>query len=435
MSQVLTFDLGTTYFKVCLFNQQQRMVAQRRISVPIERPSSELAELPVVVFEQCLSAAVRDLNRQVGGLHNVTKACFASQANSFTLLDVNSRPLIPFLLWIDQRARGTEVLLECFRNRPHFYATTGLAHFDYQFMLAKISWLRTHQPATVERTRRLCGMSDYLVWWLTGNHLTETGLMGLTGLVDVQREHYWHVAAQHFGMPLEWLPQIVRAGSDAGRLRPVIAKDWGLPNDCRVVMGCLDQYAGAIGADNTEPGRVSETTGTVLATIRLAREFWSSAHPGVFQGPGFAQGTFYQMIFSSLSAGVLEKYRNSLPDRPTFAELDELAAAVPFGAEGLELHPDATNLAAAEMFIHRTENHHRGHEVRAIMEAVAYELRRHVVGLCGCEWPSSLRAAGGAARSQLWLQIKSQILGLPVEGVNCSEPTSLGAARLAHGFL
>jgi xylulokinase len=432
MSHVLTFDLGTSYFKICLFDEALGLVARKRIAVPVDSPAPGRSELPVPVFCDCLTAGVHDVSRQAGGLRDVSRVCFASQANSFTLLDGNSRALIPFLLWVDERACGMEASLRSLTSRSDFYATTGVAQLDHYFMIAKLRWLHEHQPEIIGRTRRLCGMSDYLVLWLTGNHLTEAGLMGLTGLANIHCLRYWSDAVRYVELPIEWLPQIARAGSDAGRLRSEIAQEWGLPSDCRLIMGCLDQYAGAIGAGNTEPGYVSETTGTVLATVRCAREFSPLAAPDVFQGPAFSPGIYYQMVFSDLSAGLLERYRNQLPDHPTFSELDTLAAQVPAGAEGLRLHPTVLSRNAPVTFDGRMRSHHRGHEVRAIMEAVAVELRRQVDTLCGRDWPSLVRAAGGAARSRLWLQIKSQVLGCPVRAVNSLEPTSMGAARLAQ---
>ncbi len=59
-----------------------------------------------------------------------------------------------------------------------------------------------------------------------------------------------------------------------------------------------------------------------------------------------------------------------------------MAAAVPTGAEGLRLRPDAALRKSGEMFMNRSAIHHRGHEVRAILEGVAAELRRQVMLLC-----------------------------------------------------
>ena len=55
MSRVLTFDLGTTYFKVCLFDDSARLVARRRVAVPAEKPSAGRTELPVAAFRRTRS--------------------------------------------------------------------------------------------------------------------------------------------------------------------------------------------------------------------------------------------------------------------------------------------------------------------------------------------------------------------------------------------
>jgi sugar (pentulose or hexulose) kinase len=84
-----------------------------------------------------------------------------------------------------------------------------------------------------------------------------------------------------------------------------------------------------------------------------------------------------------------------------------------------------------DAFVGMTAKHTRGHAVRCIMETVAEALARQVACLCGGEKPELVRAAGGAARSDLWLQIKADRLGVAVAATQCPEPTSLGAACLA----
>jgi len=431
MSRILTFDLGTSYFKVCLFDEDLQLIARHSVTVPVTAPKPGQCELPIADFQRTLKDAVAEVSRQAKGVRDVTTVCFASQANSFTLLDASDSPLLPILIWRDQRAQDVDAFLQEYAGGADFYASTGIAQLDHQFMVAKLHWLRSHAPALLERTRRVFTISDYFIWWLTGNHLAEAGLAGLTGLIDIHRLEYRPQALQLLNLQAASLPTVVRAGSDAGPLRNQLIDAWGLAPNCRLVMGCLDQYAGAIGAGITSAGGVCETTGTVLATVRCASEFDNDAGAGVFQGPAFSPGIYFQMVFSNLSAGVLERYRNRLPDHPTFEELDGLAAAVPSGAEGLKLNRHACCDDGTDWFDGRTAAHQRGHEVRAVLEAVAWELKEQVNVLCRSDSPNTIRACGGAARSPLWLDIKREIVGCSVVRVNSSEPTSLGAARLA----
>lgn len=431
MTHILTFDFGTSYFKVCLFDQSLQLVARNSRAVPLSTSELGRCELPVHEFERCLAEDVREIGRKVGGLGNVTKVCFASQANTFTLLDRSDASLIPFLIWSDQRASDLGEFVEQFSGGRKFYSETGIAHFDHRFMPAKLRWLELNLSSAITQARRVVTLSDYFVWWLTGRFLTEAGLAGLTGMVDIHRLKYRTAALELLHLSQDKLPPVVRAGSDTGPVCDEVISAWGLSPSCRLVMGCLDQYAGAIGAGITAAGGICETTGTVLATVRCAQAFDEHAAPGVFQGPSFSPGRYFQMVFSSLSAGILERYRNLLPDRPAFHELDRLAANVPAGAEGLQFNRAAVLDGSVDMFLRRTSIHRRGHDVRALLEAVAEELQQQVATLCGNDRPASIKSCGGAARSRLWLDIKRETVGCNFEPVDCPEPTSLGAARLA----
>lgn len=114
-----------------------------------------------------------------------------------------------------------------------------------------------------------------------------------------------------------------------------------------------------------------------------------------------------------------------------FSELDELAELSPSGARGLRLRPDAFHHDTSQMFENQHGHHSRGDEVRAILEGVAVELSRQIQLLCDGELPAVIHASGGAARSKLWLEIKSRTVGIPVVAVDCPQPTALGAALLA----
>jgi xylulokinase len=262
---------------------------------------------------------------------------------------------------------------------------------------------------------------------MTGRHVTEGGVAGLSGAMDVKAFAWWDEMLERLGVRAAQMPAIVRAGTDLGLVREEVAGEMGLPGSCRFVVGCLDQYAGAIGTGTVERGRVSETTGTVLAAVRLSDSIDSGLPDDVYQGPAFDEGKFFQMSFSSTSANLLEWYRDTLADRPSFAELSRLAGEA---NDVVVIEPYREGEPVESCFRNVRAEHSVGQVVRGIMRTVAEALKRQVSSLSP-QMPAAIRSAGGAARSDVWLQLKADVLGTTMEAIDCPEPTSLGAAMLA----
>lgn len=432
MSKILALDLGTSYFKAALVDQSGSLCALHKVPAPITHPQEGYCEMAPDRFRQVIAQAITHLGvTSSNALTDVAAVTFSSQSNSFLLLNSEDQPLTPFIIWADERAKSQEDQVPALSRAPDFRRTTGMMQMDWQYAAAKLLWLRRQRPEIWRQARRLCLISDYLTLWLTGRHVTEAGAAGLLGIVDIHKLQWRQRACDQLALPPSWLPAIVRAGTDLGLIVPEVADALGLPKTCRFVVGCLDQYAGAIGAGNVVPGMVSETTGTVLATVRCARGFNADTESATFQGPGFNPGVFYQMLFGCTSANLLEWYRNCLPERLDFDSLCRRAAKIPPGAEGLTLRPDADKGTLEKGFIGWSSRHTIGHAVRSIMETVAFALAEQVNRLCGSERPVEVRSCGGAARSEVWLQIKADVLNVPFVRTACPSPTCLGSAMLA----
>ena len=210
-----------------------------------------------------------------------------------------------------------------------------------------------------------------------------------------------------------------------------VADEIGLPRSCRFVVGCLDQYAGAIGTATVKPARVCETTGTVLAAVRCSEQFRDDPPGDVFQGPSFNPSKWWQMSFSSTSANLLEYYRSQLGESVTFDVLTRQAMT----AEPSDLVIHRFEGSVENSFRDVGPQHTRGQVVRAIMQCVAQSLAEQIRSLCPDKLPSEIRSAGGAAKNDQWLQLKANTLKTAFVSLRCEEPTSLGAAILAGSAL
>jgi xylulokinase len=430
MPHILTFDLGTTYFKAALFDQSGRLAALARQRTPLEFPQEGWCEMSAGHFIATLQLAAEQLREQSPrGYQDIVAIGFATQANSIVLLDENDQPLMPFIIWTDRRAGDFEKELRplLFRN---FQDTTGVPGLSAEFSVAKLLWLAKNQLHVWSKARRLCYLSDYLTLYLTGQNVTEAGMAGLSGMVDIHDLKWWPAAMQLVQPGNIALPRLVRAGTEVGTILPHRAAEWSLPAGCRMIVGCLDQYAGAIGAGNIASGAVSETTGTVLAAVRCSDRF-EPRLPPIYQGPAFDPGLYYQMTFGSTSANLLEALRNHEAPKMEYSELTAEAEKVPLGADGLRIKPDAHLLPADQMFLNLRPEHTLGHRVRAVLEGVAFALKDLLQQLSPSGIHGPIHSCGGAARSRFWLQIKADVLNVPFQAMTCPEPTSQGAALLA----
>ena len=427
MGTIFTIDLGTTSFKAALFDSSLKLIAVARVPTPVHVAAAGWREiLPEAFFRaiQDLAGLLRTQNPS--GYSSIGMVTFSTQTNSFILLDGRDCPLTPLILWSDERARHDFSSEEDFRIAAP--SVTGLPSVGALAAPAKLKWMAKHQPEILAATRRFCLIGDFLTLWFTGRHVSEAGATGFTGLLDIHQLSWCPEVEQGTGFSRSCLPSVLRAGADLGAIRSEAAEALTMNPSCRFFLGCLDQYAGAVGAGNTLPGAVSETTGTVLTTIQCSDRF-SEMGGGYYQGPAFREGWYWKMMVAERGASLLEAFRNAQPDRPEFPVLDAEAASTPPGAEGLRLvAPIGTN--PRDAFSGISTHHNRGHFARAIMEAVAFALASQIQILCANP-PSELRCCGGANRSRVWLQIKADVLNIPCAPPACDEPACLGAAVLA----
>jgi xylulokinase len=431
---IFTIDLGTSYLKFALFDRSGRMTRSAIVAPSIERPHPGWMEMTFDGFLKAVDDGVNEVfaDAEVGP-EAVEAITFATQANTFLLLDSAGRPLTPLLSWTDVRARDQSGQVRRLERLPRFVETTGVPAMTAEFMAAKLQWLMRHNQGAWRQAACVCTISELFTLWMTGHHAADAGSAALTGLLNATTREWWLEALETVPVPRAMLAEVFDAGTDLGPLLPTARERWGFGPACRFVVGCLDQYAGGIGVGNTATGILSETTGTVLAALCCTHQISRLDNAAVFHGPSFREGLFYRMTYGGASADFLHWYRGQLAGLPSYAELASLAASSSPGAEGIRLDRRTTPEQAILPYLNMSP----ASVTRAILEANAFALRDHVAALGSNEQQrfSEVRSAGGAARSATWLQIKADVLGVPVRATECPEPTSLGAAILAEATL
>ncbi|MFZ4615058.1 MAG: xylulokinase [Rectinemataceae bacterium] len=444
----LCFDIGTTSVKIVLYDQGGVLVAKAIIDCALESPKVNWHELDPelwwkAVVEGCSSVMASSGCRP----EEVRSVSGCSQGETLVFLDEAGRPTRPAISWLDLRARSETEELSSLASRDELFAATGQTDFDPTWSACKVLWVKRHQAEVFARTRRILLVEDYIVWRLTGRACSSPNLLSSSLFIDLRSAGYWHKLVDHVGVA-HMLPEIVASGSRVGTLSTAAAAELGLEARTLVVKGAMDQATSAIGAGNIVPGIVTETTGSVMAIgITSAALNFDSPVRLPYQ-PHLVSGAYLYLPYVQTAGSAYKWWRDSFCQEEiaragnpeaAYAQMNTLAASVPAGSEGLVFLPFLAGAGQPEndpdaraVFYGLTLKHGKGHCARAIMESIAFllrkileDFRRSGVGM------KELRSMGGGARSELWLQIKADVTGLPIVRMEEEETSTLGAAILA----
>ena len=430
MEVVLGIDLGTSYFKLGLFDRRGRLRGLGRVPVEVERGDGSRCELTVERFISQLENSFRQACRDAGiRPADIAGVSYSSQANSFVLLDDSYRPLTHLVLWPDRRAERIDPVVRALWRRPDFRAVTGVGLESGEFCVNKLRWYQQYEPEIWARTRRVMTISDYLVFLLTGKTCGDAGTASLLGIWDVRRNEWWADGVDALGLSRTQLSALLRPGSVVGPTSEMAYGFLSLPSGVPVAVGGLDHHIAAIGAGVGRLAPFSESIGTVLACLRHTDEYRPAA--GCCVGPAGVGARYYSFAFNDNGASGLEWYRNVHAQERSFDDLIRSAEQIAIGSDGLIALPDIHRSQGLAGFKNVTSEHREGHFVRAILELTAANLMQLVESLCGERRPERIVATGGGARSPLWLQIHADVLNAELVTSRCSEPACLGAALLA----
>lgn len=424
----LGLDIGGTGVKAGLYDASGRCLGFARRSCTPEASADGHVEISIQRLEAAAQEVVREVLAGGANFESVRAMSISSQGQTFVPLDVQGRPLHPAILWYDSRAQ---------EQAGRLRAATG-AEVEAIASAAKIMWLRENRPQAAAAAYYLL-LPDYFAFRLTGEAVTDPETAASTGLCCPDHGGYAPAALEAAGLCVAQLARIQRPGSVIAPLNRRAAEAWGLSPEALLVVGTNDQYAGALGAGNHAPGVLSETTGTCLALVTLVRQLPSPLVPGLLGG-AFPIAPYSFLLAYIKTAGVLLDWLSrELTAGRGVEELVRLAADVPAGSRGVLLLPHFDGAvspkpaAGARGVIAGLSLHHGIAEVfRAALEGVCFSLRQNVEFLEQWAPPlAAIRCIGGGARSDLWLQMKADVLGRAVEKPAVTEAATLGAAMLA----
>ncbi len=449
MEYLLGIDVGTTSLKAGLFAPDGRCLGVERQEYQLDTPSAECAQLDAQRYWQACVQTVRKLLLPLDNkAKSIVAVAISSQGETTIALDADGNPVYPALVWLDNRASSqANSLAKQFKDQV--YEHTGIAEIIPTWSACKVLWIKENEPQAFSRVAKFLLVQDYLVYKMTGRYVTDGSVSCTNLFFDIIRNSWWPEMLEAVGIQAEQLPEIAMPGSVAGIIRKEAARELGLPDHVKVVNSGMDQAVGAIGAGNINPGVVSETTGAALAIQVTVKDPFIDPHKSI---PVYVHSVpdHYLLVPVCPTAGMAFKwFRDQFGDaeikRAESENLDsydlmtELASSVQPGADGLVMLPHLMGAFSPEInplargsFTGFTLSHTRAHFVRALLEGVAFLLKRNIEFVEGAGIQvSEIVSTGGGSRSRLWNQIKANVCNTKIITLQNEETALLGNAILA----
>ena len=163
------------------------------------------------------------------------------------------------------------------------------------------------------------------------------------------------------------------------------------------------------------------------------------AHKKLILGTHVVPGMWLLQGGTVGGGGTLKWFKQEFGQDMSFDELTKLAEDVAPASDGVTFLPYMAgerspiwNPDAKGVYYGLSFDKTKGHMIRATLEGVAYSLQHNLITAeeTGVK-VESLNAMGGAANSELWVQIKADITGKTINVPTSDTATTLGAVILA----
>lgn len=430
--KIAGLDIGTTGCKCTVFDERGSYLGKAYRDYPVRRDRSG-HEIDAKALMDSVWAVIAEMAAQYADIAGIGVTSFGE---TFVLTDAEGTPLYPSMLYTDPR--GAE---ECAELVDHFGAerlaeTTGLRPHE-MYSLPKMMWLKRHHPEIWAKGKHVFQMEDYVVWHLTHTAQISQSLATRTMGLDIRTLEWNRDLYAAADVDISLMSRPVPGGTSAGKVTAEAAEKTGLSPESLVISVGQDQVGAAIGAGAFDASVAVDGAGTVecLTPVYDQLPDAKAMYDGYFAiVPYVVPGKYVAYAFSYTGGALIDWALKTFGAGKTNQQMEEA-----YGRDeptGLLVLPHFAGAATPYMdtgsrgaILGLTTAARPADLYRACMEGVAYEMRLNYEHLqaSGVTF-SHLNATGGGARSKVWMQMKADILNLPITALKTADAGTVGSA-------
>lgn len=453
MQYILGLDLGTTGNRAILFNAEGAIVGQAYKELTQYYPQPGYLEHDPEEIWRDTYACTQQVMQEKGIAASAIAAIGLSVQRETCLLwdKTTGQPLHKAIVWQDRRTASMCRQLQARGQAEIIQARTGLI-VDAYFSATKLAWLLDwvrHKNINLDNV--LAGTIDtWILWKLTGGkvHATDRSNASRTMLMNLAQGNWDSQLLDLFQIPDRIMPQIQPSLGVFGITDPQL---FGTAIPIAAVFG--DQQAALFAHGCDRPGMVKCTYGTGCFLIAHTGEQLTRSHHQLLSTVAWTRAlpnhqivTSYALEAAMFTTGAcIQWLRDGLKLINSAAETEQLARQVADN-NGVYFVPALSGLGAPQWdmnargaFMGITGGVRREHMVRAVLEAIAYQVKDAIEAMNkdSSKAIEILKVDGGACQNDFLMQFQADALGIEIERPVVLEATAQGAAfgaGLAIGY-
>lgn len=447
MNYLLGVDNGGTFVKAGVIDGEGRLLAVSREPIHNQTPRAGYTERDMEELWLQNAKVIRQAVEKSGiSPTDIAGVSFSGHGKGLYLVDREGKPARPGILSTDTRAWEQVKRWKEDGTAEKIYPRTMQDILACQ-PVSLLAWLKEHEPTVLARTAWVFSVKDYIRFRLTGKANGEYTDFSGGNLVNLTTGAYDRELMALFGLEevFDKLPPLVYSHEVCGAVTSEAAALTGLKAGTPVMAGMFDVDACGIASGLGDEEGMCMIAGTwsineyitrapiTNRTVALNSMFCLPGYYLIEESSPTSAGNL-QWFIDKLLAETGEKLKGE--GRSVYDLLNAEVAAIAPEDQDVYFLPflNGSNESALAKgcFVGLTDYHTRAHIVRAVYEGIVFSHLTHVKRLlANREPPKTVRLAGGAANSPVWVQMFADALQLPIETVECGEQGILGAAIAA----
>ena len=384
---LLGFDVGSSSVKASLVNADTGKCVATAFypekEAPIMAVKAGWAEQDPQMWWDNAKLSLKKImaDAQVKG-EDIKAIGISYQMHGLVCVDKNLQALRPSIIWCDSRA--VPYGEKAFRDLGAEQCLGHLLNSPGNFTAAKLAWVKENEPDIYEKIYKVMLPGDYIAMRLSG--VANTTVSGLSEgmLWDFKNNRVADFLTKYYGFDESIISDIVPTFSIQSEVSAEAAAETGLKAGTPITYRAGDQPNNALSLNVFNPGEIASTAGTsgvvygVLGNVNYDKKSRVNTFAHVNHTE---EQTRLGVLLCINGTGILNAWvhRNITPE-VGYAEMNDLAATVPIGSEGVTVIPFGNG---AERVLENKEigcsfngvnfnKHNRAHLVRAAQEGIVF---------------------------------------------------------------